>query len=108
MDYAFHIAHWVFFFISFAAISAYMFALGAHLDPDDPANKVNNTWVKINWGAASFVAALAILTVVLGVIHQKKLKLKAKAAAPAAAAPVAPQQYVAMPVASAPPAAPAP
>lgn len=70
----FYIAPWVFVFIIFLGLATYLFALGANLDPDDPNSKTNNTWVTINWVAASVVAVLAIITIPLGVRHQHTIR----------------------------------
>lgn len=69
-----YVAPWVFFFILLAGLSAYLFVLSTHLDPDDPTSEQERIWSKVNYGVAVFVALLAIITVPLGILHQKKLK----------------------------------
>lgn len=69
-----YIPPWVFLFIVFGAISGYLFALSANLDVDDPTDSNSNTWVKVNYGVAALMALLAIISIPLGLRHQKKLR----------------------------------
>ena len=69
-----YIPPWIILFIVFAGISAYLFVLSSHLDPDDPNDDAQKTWVKINYGVAAGVALFAIISIPLGILHQRKLK----------------------------------
>ena len=69
-----YIPPWIILFIIFAAISAYLFVLSAHLDPDDPNDQEQKIWVKWNYGAAAAVALFAIISIPWGILHQRKLK----------------------------------
>ena len=69
-----YIPPWIFIFIIFAGLSVYLFVLSAHLDPQDPTDQENNVWSKVNYGVAAGMALFAIISIPLGIMHQKKLK----------------------------------
>jgi hypothetical protein len=103
LEHGIYFPPWIFLFVVFAGISAYLFVLTSKLDPDDPTNKVNNTWVKVNWVVASVIALFAIVSIPWGIFRQKKLMgLKAAKAAVVAATPQ--PQMMAMPMMMAAPA----
>lgn len=69
-----YIPPWVFICICFAGLAAYLFALSVHMDPQDPTDTENNVWTKVNYGVAAGVALLAIITIPIGILHQRKLR----------------------------------